>query len=338
MTDSGTAMSATGRLARRVARLVTGVATGVVLGTAGAAAQPYPVKPVRMVVPFPAGGGSDLGARRLAERLGNAWKQPVVVQNVAGGAGNVAAATVAGSEADGYTVFFVSLPILVTNPVLYSKLPFDADRDFAPVILLAETPHVLLVGASSPAASLREFIAHAKANPGRLNFGSGGQGTSLHLSGELFRSVAGIDILHIPYKGAAPALTALLGDEIQMLMDNASSAVGHIRGGRLRGLAVASRTRVSILPDVPTFDEGGIANFHSGVPHGVVVRAGTPATVIAAINRAINAIIEDPEFRRQNAAGGTLLMGGTPAQLTAYLALEKKKWLPLIERQRIKAF
>jgi tripartite-type tricarboxylate transporter receptor subunit TctC len=291
-----------------------------------------------MIVPFLAGGGADISARRLAERLSVAWKQPVVIQNMGGGAGNVAAAAVAASEADGYTIFFASLPILVTNPVLYDKLPFDAARDFVPVILLAENPHVLLVGSAPPASTLRELIAFAKASPGRINYGSGGQGTSLHLAGELFKSLAGIDIVHIPYKGAAPAITAMLGDEIQMLFDNVASAVGQIRGGRVRGLGIAARSRTTILPDVPTFDEGGIANFYSGVPHGIVARTGTPASIVATINRTINSVIAEPEYRRQNAAVGTVLMGGTPAQLTAYIEAEKKKWHPLIERQRIKAF
>jgi tripartite-type tricarboxylate transporter receptor subunit TctC len=303
-----------------------------------AQAQTYPAKPARMIVPFPAGGGADISARRLAERLTHAWKQPVVIQNMGGGAGNVAAATVASSEADGYTIFFASLPVLVSNPVLYDKLPFDAERDFAPVVLLADNPHVLLVGPATPASTLRELINHTKANPGRINYGSGGQGTSLHLAGELFKSLAGIDIVHVPYKGAAPAITAMLGDEIQMLFDNVASAVGHIRGGRVRGLGIAAKARATALPDVPTFDEGGIANFYSGVPHGIVVRTGTPASIIATINRTINAVIAEPEYRRQNAAVGTVLMGGTPAQLTAYIEAEKRKWRPLIERQRIKAF
>ena len=317
---------------------MAGAAMTLMACNSSLSAQPYPVKPVRMIVPFPAGGGADISARRLAERLTVAWKQPVVVQNMAGGAGNVAAATAASSEADGYTLFFASLPILVTNPVIYDKLPFDADRDFTPVVLLAENPHVLLVGPALPASSVRELIVYAKANPGRINFGSGGQGTSLHLAGELFKSLAGIDIVHVPYKGAAPAITAMLGDEIQMLFDNVASAVGQVRGGRVRGLGIASKTRAAILPDVPTFDEGGIPNFYSGVPHGIVVRAGTPATVIATVNRTINAVIAEPEYRKQNAAAGTLLMGGTPEQLTEYLAAEKTRWHPLIQRQRIKAY
>ena len=301
-------------------------------------AQDYPTRPVRVIVPFPAGGGSDLAARRLSERLNNRWKQPVVVHNIAGAAGNTAAQTVAGSERNGYTLFYASLPILVTNPMLYAKLPFDPERDFAPVILVADTPHILLVNATFRANKLAELIAYAKTQPGKVNFGSGGQGTSLHLVGELFKSVTGIDIVHVPYKGSAPAAAALLSDEIQMFFDNGSTALGHIRGGRLRGLGLAAKARIGALPEVPTFDEGGIANFYSGVPHGVFVPAGTPAPIIATINAAINAVFQEPDYRRVVTQAGTNIAGGEPQQLTAYLAAEKKKWQPLILKQNIKAY
>ena len=314
------------------------VIAAMLCGVVQAAAQDYPARPVRIIAPFAAGGGADLAARRLSERLNNRWKQPVVVHNIAGGAGNAAAQAVASSERDGYTLFFASLPIFVTNPLLYAKLPFNPERDFAPVILVADTPHILLVNAAFRATKLSELIAHAKAQPGKMNFGSGGQGTSLHLAGELFKTVAGIDMVHVPYKGAAPAIVAMLGDEIQMLFDNGASALGHIRGGRVRGLGIASKTRAVALPEVPTFDEGGIANFYSGVPHGVFVVAGTPANIIALVNRDINAIFQEPDYRKGAVQSGINLAGGDPAQLTAYLATEKKKWQPLIQSQGIKAF
>ena len=315
-----------------------GCLMAMLCGAGPTAAQDYPTRPVRIIAPFAAGGGADLAARRLAERLNSRWKQPVVVHNIAGGAGNAAAHTVANSERDGYTLFFASLPILVTNPLLYAKLPFNPERDFAPVILVSDTPHILLVNAANRATKLSELIAHAKVQPGKVNFGSGGQGTSLHLAGELFKTVAGIDMVHVPYKGAAPAIVAMLGDEIQMLFDNGASALGHIRGGRVRGLGVASKTRAVALPEVPTFDEGGIANFYSGVPHGVFVAAGTPANVIAIVNRDINAIFQEADYRKVSVQSGINIVGGEPAQLTAYLATEKKKWQPLIQRQGIKAF
>ncbi len=321
------------------ARLTIGVLSVTMLsGATAASAQEYPARPVRIIAPFAAGGGADLAARRLAERLNNRWKQPVIVHNIAGAAGNTAAHAVANSERDGYTLFFASLPILVTNPLLYAKLPFNAERDFAPVILVSDTPHILLVSAAFRARTLSELIAYAKAQPGKVNFGSGGQGTSLHLAGELFKTIAGIDMVHVPYKGAAPAVTALLGDEIQMMFDNGATALGHIRGGRVRGLGIASKVRALALPDVPTFDEGGIANFYSGVPHGVFVAAGTPANIIAAINRTINAIFQEPEYRKILTQSGVNIAGGEPAQLTAYLAGEKKKWQPLIQSQGIKAY
>ena len=322
----------------RVSALLALLPALAVVCPALAAAQEFPSRPVRIIAPFPAGGGADIAARRLAERLLNRWKQPVVVQNIAGAAGNLAAAATATSEPDGYTLFFASLPILVANPVLYEKLSFNADRDFAPVILVSDTPHILLVNAQFPAASLPELIAYAKARPGKVNFGSGGQGTSLHLAGELLKTRAGIDIVHIPYKGTAPASAALLGDEIQMVFDSGASALGQIRGGRMRALAIASRSRAAVLPEVPTFDEGGITNFYSGVPHGVFVRSGTPAAVVTALNRVINAVFQEPEYRKQAAASGINLAGGDPQQLTAYLAAEKKKWLPIIQSQGIKAF
>ena len=319
--------------------IFTGTFAAIVLMRAAPLhAQAFPTRPVRLIAPFAAGGGADLAARRLAERLNHRWKQPVIVHNIAGGAGNSAAQAVAHSERDGYTLFFASLPILVTNPLLYANLPFNAERDFAPVILVSDTPHILLVSAASRATKLSELIAHAKAQPGKVNFGSGGQGTSLHLAGELFKSVAGIDMVHIPYKGAAPAVAAMLGDEIQMMFDNGAAALGHIRGGRVRGLGIAAKTRASVLPEVPTFDEGGIANFYSGVPHGVLVASGTPTHIITVVNRSINAVFNEPDYRKAAVQSGINLAGGDPAQLTAYLASEKKKWQPLIQRKGIKAY
>lgn len=311
---------------------------GGALSGMAAFAQEYPTRPVRLIAPFVAGGGSDLAARRLAERLTHRWKQPVIVHNIGGGAGNSAAQVVANSERDGYTLFFATLPILITNPLLYAKLPFNPERDFAPVILISDTPHILLVSATFRASKVSELITYAKAQPGKVNFGSGGQGTSLHLAGELFKFLAGVDIVHVPYKGASPAITAMLGDEIQMLFDNSAASIGHIRGGRVRGLGIASKSRATALPEVPTFDESGIANFYSGVPHGVMVPAGTPANVIGQVNRTINAIFQEPDYRKLMAQGGINLAGGEPAQLTAFIAAERKKWQPLIERQGIKAY
>lgn len=289
-----------------------------------------------MVAAMPAGGGGDLNARRLADRLNKLWKQAVLVENVAGAAGNSAAVTVAGAAADGHTLFFASHPIFAINPFLYDRLPFNAERDFVPVVLVSEAPHVLLVNAALPTPKLKDLIALAKARPGTLNFGSGGAGTSIHLAGELLRSSAAIDLTHIPYKGAAPAITAMIGNEIQMLFDSSMTAIGHIQGGRVRGLAITSLARSDALPEVPTFDESGLPGFEAGVGHGILVRTNTPAPVVAALNQAVNAAMSEPAYRRQMGDLGVTLIGGPAENFRAYLAAEKKKWGPLIQKQGIK--
>ena len=316
---------------------IASLAIAMMACTPTAPAQDFPTRPARFIVPFAAGGGADLNARRLAQRLEKIWKQPVIIQNMGGGGGNVAAVAVANSEPDGYTMFFASLPIFVINPVIYGKLPFDPDRDFAPVVLMSETPHVLTVTTTFKATTLAALIALAKERPGTLHFGSGGQGTSQHLAGELLKSVAGIDLVHVPYKGAAPAIAAMMGNEIQMLFDNASSALGHIRGGRLRGLAIASKKRAPALPQVPTFAEGGVANFYTSIPYGIFVRSGTPPAIIATLNRSLNAVFKDPGYSNQLTAIGMNLEGGAPEALTAFIREERKKWLPLIKSSKIKA-
>ncbi|MGZ5127465.1 MAG: Bug family tripartite tricarboxylate transporter substrate binding protein [Burkholderiales bacterium] len=313
------------------------LALTTITGLPLAHAQTFPAKPVRMIVPFAPGGGADLTARGIAQRLSTMWKQPVVPQNIAGAAGNLAAATAAASQADGYTLFFATVPIIVSNPALYDKLPFNPDRDFSPVILIGEGPHVLLVSSGFKATKLSELIALAKEQPGQLNFGSGGVGTSLHLAGEYVKARAGIELVHVPYKGAAPAIAAMQGNEIQMLFDNGLSAIGHIRSGRTRGLAIASESRSPVLPEVPTFEESGIPNFRSGVGHSIYVRSGTSAAIVETVNRAINTVLQDAEYKQQMTGLAYNLAGGTPGQLKAHIESERKKWLPIIRTQKIKA-
>ena len=301
-----------------------------------AMAQDYPAKAVRIAIPFAAGGGTDVNARQLADRLSRLWKQPVIVDNLGGGGGNVAAASVISKPDDGYTVFFTSMNVITLNPLLYKKLSYDADRDFAPVMLYSDTPHVLMISSAFPAAKLPEFIAHAKANPGTIHFGSGGHGTSQHLSGELLGIRAGIDLRHVPYKGSGQAVPAIISNEIQMIFESISSAIGHIRGGRIRGLGVASRARASVLPDVPTMEEGGFPGFTSGVWAGVVVRNGTPAAAVNALNRSINTVTSDADYKKQMDDLGINLLGGTPEQLTAYVASERKVWTPIIQKLNLR--
>ena len=300
-------------------------------------AQEFPTRTVRMVAPFPPGGGTDLNVRKLAERLNKLWGQPVVVDNISGAAGGVAAVNVARSKPDGYTLFLVTHPILTINPALYDKLAYDADNDFAPVVQVSATPSVLIVNMALQASNVSELITVAKARPGALHFGSGGVGTSLHLAGELFKVAANVDITHVPYKGGAPAVAALMGNEIQLFFDSSSSAIRHMQTGRVRGIAVASMTRLPAAPALPTFDEGGLRGFVSTLAHGVVVPAATPSGLIAAINRDVNTAIGDPEYRKQMMIDGIDVVGGSPEQFKLFLLSERKRWTPLIKKLGITA-
>lgn len=301
------------------------------------AAQQFPTLPVRMVGANPAGGAADVNARRLAERLSRKWGQTVVVQNLAGAGGSVAASTVANATPNGHTILFAFHPMLAVNPVLYSDLPFDADKDFASVIFISKTPHVLLVNPSLPAKSVAEFIALARAKPGTFNFGSGGAGSSTHLAGELLKARANVDLRHVPYRGGAPAAAALMGNEIQFLFDATLTAVGHIKGGRLKGLAIASTSRAAAIPDVPTFAESGLPGFESTIGHGLVVPAKTPAAVINALNGATNEVIKEPEYSGPMIASGAQVIGGAPRLFRDFVDAERRKWTPIIRNQGIKA-
>lgn len=320
-----------------VARLQVACCAGALIASASASpAQEFPTRPVRFISAMAAGGGGDLNARRLADGLRAKWGHPVIVENRTGSGGNNAAVVAAGATPDGYTLFFASHPIFAINPVLYKTLPFNADQDFMPVVLVSKTPHILLVNSASPAKKLSELIELAKSQPGKLNFGSGGVGTSIHLAGELLKNSAGIDIRHVPYRGAAPAVVALAGNEIQLLFDSTMTAIGHIRGGRARGLAIASLTRSAAMPDLPTFTESGFSGFEAGVSHGLLVPSKTPASTIREINRAVNGVLNDPQYRKQMAERGVEVMGGTPEDFRAYLSSERRKWAEIIEKQGIK--
>ncbi len=216
-------------------------------------------------------------------------------------------------------------------------VPFHAQRDFRPVVLLSKTPHVLLAHNGLAATNVNELLALAKARPGALNFGSGGSGTSIHLAGELLRDATGIDITHVPYKGGAPAVTALIGGEIQLLFDSTLTAIGHLRGGRVRGLAIASATRNGALPDVPTFEESGVRGVESVIAHGILVPAKTPEAAVTALNRALNDILADPLYKKQMVELGADLVGGSSREFLAFLEAERKKWSAVLKRRGIRA-
>jgi tripartite-type tricarboxylate transporter receptor subunit TctC len=325
----------------RAIKVAMSIASAYALWSSGlsldqARAQDYPAKSVRIVAPFPAGGGTDLNVRRLAEQLSKLWGQPVVVDNIAGAAGGVAAVNVARSKPDGYTLFLITHPILAINPVIYDKLPYDADKDFAAVVQVSETPSVLLVNPTLQVTKVPELISVAKAKPGALMFGSGGVGTTLHLAGELFKASAGVDITHVPYKGGAPAVTALIGNEIQLFFDSSSSALRHMQTGRVSGLAVASMNRLAAAPGLPTFNENGLKGFVSTLAHGVVVPAGTSPGLITTINRGVNTVLKNADYRKLMTDDGIDVVGGTPEQLAQFLVNERKKWGPLIQKLGVK--
>ena len=318
-----------------IGRLIILCATVII--AMSAQAQQFPTKAVRIVAPFPAGGATDINVRRLADRLNKLWGQPVIVDNSAGGAGISAAVTVAKSKPDGYTLFFITHPIVSINPLLYEKLPYDADKDFSPVVEVTETPSVLLVSPALQVANVAELISVAKAKPGALSFGSGGVGTTLHLSGELFKAAAGIDIVHVPYKGGAAALTALMSNEIQLSFDSAPSALRQMQGGRVRGLAVASVNRLQAAPMLPTFVESGLNGVVSSLGNGIVVPAGTPSGIIASINAAVNSVLKNGDYSKLMIDDGVQVIGGSPEQFAQFLTNERKKWQVLIQKLGIKA-
>ena len=300
-----------------------------------AAAQEYPEKSILVVAGMAAGGGADVNARRLAQMLNKILKQNVVVDNVAGAAGNLAAQTVSTSTPDGYTLLFASHPILAINPLLYEKLPYNPGN-LAPVVLVSQTPHILLVNPALPVVRLSDLVSHAKSRPGTLNYGTGGIGTSIHLAAELMQNSAGVALTYIPFRGAAPAFTALVGNDIQLLFDSSTTAIGHLRGGRVRGIAIASSARLPVLPDLPTFNESGLPGFEAGVGHGMLVRAATPPARVAMLNQAINTALADPDYKKQMTDLGVTLVGGTPDDFRAYLASERRKWGELIQKRGIK--
>jgi tripartite-type tricarboxylate transporter receptor subunit TctC len=306
-----------------------------VISVTTAQAQTFPNRPIRMVAGMPAGGGADMNARRLAAQLNRILKQNIVVENIAGAAGNAAAMTVAGGNSDGHTIFFTSHPVFAVNPVLYEKLPFNPN-DFQPVVLVSHASHVLLANLSLPASRVSDLIALAKTKPRAINFGSGGQGTSLHLSGELLNYLYKIELVHVPYRGSAPAVVALIGNEIQLLFDNSITAVGHVRGGRVKALGIAAKSRLSAIPEVPTLDESGAPGFETGISHGVLVLNAVPKPTVAALNRAINSAISDAEYKAAMAELGVTLVGGTPEQFAKFLAAERAKFADLIKKQGIK--
>ena len=285
---------------------------------------------VRFVVGFTPGGPSDILARALGAKLTDSLGQPVVVENRPGAGGNLAAEVVAKSPPDGNTWLLGNNSILATNQALYSHLGYDPVKDFAPVALVAIQPNILVVHPSVPAHTVKELIAYAKANPGKLNYASTGAGVAAHLSAELFKTMAGVDMVHVPYKGAQPALTDVIASQCQVMFATSASAIPYVKAGRLRALAVTTAHRSASLPDLPTVAEAGVPGFESITWHGVVVPAGTPASVVERLNDDINGALRDAELRKRLDALGVEVAGGTPQEFAAYIAAEIPKWTKMV--------
>jgi len=304
---------------------------------AARAADAYPAKPVRFVVAFPPGGGTDIIARAIAQKLAERIAQQVVVDNRPGAGGNIGTDIVAKSAPDGYTMLMGSAGPLAINASLFGKMPFDPIKDLAPVTLAASTPNVLVVHPSLRVATVKELIALAKARPGEINFASSGHGTPAHLAGELFNSMAGVKMVHVPYKGAAPALADLLGGQVQLMFSTMPPALPHVKDGKLRALAVTSAKRSPAAPDLPTLDEIALPGFEANTWHGVVVPAGTPATIVARLNREIVAILHLPDVVERFSSQGAEALGSTPEEFAAYIRSETLKWAKVVRDSGAKA-
>jgi tripartite-type tricarboxylate transporter receptor subunit TctC len=289
-------------------------------------ADEYPDRPIRLVVPFPAGGPTDMVARPLAQFLGERLKQQIIVENRGGAGGGIGAELVAKAPADGYTLLMATVGTQAINATLYKRLGYDPVKDFTPVSLVAAAPVALVVNPSVPVKSVAELIALAKSKPGSLNFGTAGNGTPGHLTGEMFRVAAGVDIKHVPYKGSAPAITDLLGGQTQLMFDPLQSVLPQVRAGRLRLLAISSKARSPAAPDVPTFAEAGLRNFEATAWWGVFAPANLPAAIATRLNAEINAVVRSERFRALLVPQGVTVSGDTREEFAQFQQRELVKW------------
>ena len=305
-------------------------AVALLLPVAGAA-QSYPGKPIRLICPFPPAGAVDIASRATAHELSRILGQPVAVENKPGAGGNLGGAEAARSAADGYTLFMTTSGIQAINPALYAKMPFDPNKDLAPVAALVSLNNVLVVHPSVPARTVQDVIALAKKDPGKWTYASSGNGTSIHMSGAMFTQFTGTDILHIPYKGSGPAVTDLLAGQVNMMFDNIPSSLPHIKAGKLRALATTGAKRDPALPDLPTLAEAGVRGYESGVWFGLSVPAGTPREIIVKLNAAALQAARSPEFAKRMTDLGYNLIPSTPEQMAAMLKAELVRWAPIVK-------
>ena len=291
----------------------------------------WPSKPLRLVVPFPPGGAVDISARAIGNELTKTLGQPVTIENRAGAGGNIGAELVARAPADGYTLLMTTSGIFAINPALYSKVPFDPIKDYASVSIVVSLYNMLVLHPSVPANSVREVIAMTRAAPGKYTVASSGAGTSIHLSAELFMSMAGVKMLHVPYKGSSPAITDLLAGQVNMMFDNIPSALPHAKAGKLRALAVTGPNRSALMPNVPTVAEAGLPGYDAGVWFGISAPANTPQPVIARLAGDIAKIAANSEFRERLGSQGYDVVGSTPEQMAESIRNEIPKWAKVVK-------
>jgi len=313
------------------------VAATLAAAASGSSAQSYPNRPVRILVPFPAGAGVDIVARMLGLPLTDLWGQATVVDNRPGAGGTIACELAAKAAPDGYTLLLGNISTFAMAPSLYKKVNYDPVQSFAPITLVNTSANVLVAHPSVPAATTQALIALAKAKPGQINYASAGSGTSPHLAAELFKSMAGVDLVHVPYKGSPQALTDLLGGQTQIMFASLVSALPHIRQARLRALGVTSLKRAAALPDLPAISEAGLRGYDVSVWMGIVAPAGTPPAIIAQLNRQIGALLQSPDIRERLAVQGLEAASNSPAEFRSYIASEVRKWAGVIKQAGVVA-
>ncbi len=305
----------------------------LILASAAHAAEPassYPSKPVRSIVGYAPGGGSDIMGRIMAQELSRTLGQQVITENRAGAAQNVAAELIARAPADGYTLFMSSAALGI-NISLYPKINYHPIKDFAPTALFAISPNLLLTHPSLPPKSVKEFIAFAKQYPGKLNYSSSGSGSTQHLSGEMLKVMTGIGIVHIPYRGTAPSMTALLSGEVEFSFSNIPAALGYVQNNRLRAIAITSAKRSALLPNLPTMDEAGVPKFETSTWYGLLAPAATPRDIVMKLNNAVNTIVKSPEFNKRLAQLGADPVAESPEYFAKFLQAEIERWAPVVK-------
>jgi tripartite-type tricarboxylate transporter receptor subunit TctC len=318
-------------------RIITALLAALVLVVpATASAQAWPAKPIRLIVPSPPGDGSDLMARAVGQRLSEVLGQQVVVDNRPGAGGRLGTELAAKAPADGYTLIMGNAGSHAINSALYKELPYDIERDFVAVTQVMRAPNVLVINPSLPAGSVKELIALFKANPGKYSYGSGGNGSSAHLSAELFKSMAGVDVVHVPYKGATPALTDLIAGQVALFMGNLPPAIGHIRQGRVKALAVTTAQRSSLVPDLPTVAESGLPGFETVAWFGLFAPAGTPREIVQRLADETAKLVQRPEIREVIANLGGEPVGNSPAAFAAIVKSDLAKWRKVVSDANVK--